>query len=154
MNRPTDDSRPGFSPTVPMPRMRAEKLTSLVAPDTSSEGATCPSARTSLAPVFSSVSPVTAETAIGTSDNASLRRVAVTMIVSSFVSAPASCAVAGAAHRAKTSGRPAALGRSRRGRRGWVVMVMALLHRIFVRESVSIFYLSPTYHDQGAPSQH
>ncbi|WP_039579082.1 hypothetical protein [Sphingopyxis fribergensis] len=63
-------------------------------------------------PVFSSVSPVTAETAIGTSDSASLRRVAVTMMVLSSVSAPAPCAVAGVANRPRTSDTPAALMRS------------------------------------------
>jgi len=119
-------------------------LTSLVAPDTSSDGATWPSARTSVAPVFSSVSPVTADTAIGTSDSASLRRVAVTMIVSSFVSAPASCAMVGVASRANDSDRPAALARSRLAVRLDVFfMDLALLTRHnFWWESGTISYLT------------
>ncbi len=48
--------------------------------NTSSDGLSWVSARMSLAPEFCSVSAVTAETASGTSDSASLRRVAVTTI--------------------------------------------------------------------------
>ena len=104
MNSATELSRPGFSPTVPMPRIRAVKLTSLVAPETISEGASWLSARISLTPEFSSASAESAVTAIGTSESASARLVAVTMIVpasstasSSACGVAASCAITGCA---------------------------------------------------------
>ena len=79
MKTATELSRPGLSPTVPMPRMRATPApASDEVEDTSSDGDSCVSWRMSLAPEYSSVSAVTALTASGTSDSASLRRVAVT----------------------------------------------------------------------------
>jgi hypothetical protein len=61
-----------------MPRIRATAAPpSEEVDETSSEGETWLSCRMSVAPVYSRVSAVTALTAIGTSDNASLRRVAV-----------------------------------------------------------------------------
>lgn len=57
-----------------MPRMRAVKLTSLVAPETSSEGATWVSGARRWRRCAPSVSPLTAETAMGTSERTSLRR--------------------------------------------------------------------------------
>src|SRR5215213_2401424 len=78
MNTPTELSRPGLSPTVPMPRIRATPApASDEVDETSSDGATWLSCRMSLAPVYSSCWAVTALTAIGTSDSAWLRRVAV-----------------------------------------------------------------------------
>ena len=81
MNSATELSRPGLSPTVPTPRMRATApLASDEVDETRSDGDTWLSWRMSLAPEFLSWSPVTAETAIGTSLSAWLRRVAVTTI--------------------------------------------------------------------------
>ena len=78
MNTPTEPSRPGLSPTVPMPRMRATAApASDEVDETSNDGATWLSCRMSVAPVYCKVFAVTALTAIGTSDSASLRRVAV-----------------------------------------------------------------------------
>ena len=78
MKTPTEPSRPGLSPTVPMPRIRAVPApASEVVEETSSEGETWVSWRISLAPEFWRISAVTAETASGTSESASLRRVAV-----------------------------------------------------------------------------
>src|SRR3954447_13938238 len=78
MKMPTELSRPGLSPTVPMPRLRETPApASDEVDETSSEGATWLSCRMSLAPVYSRVWAVTALTAMGTSDKASLRRVAV-----------------------------------------------------------------------------
>jgi len=78
MKMPTEPSRPGLSPTVPMPRMRATAAPpSDEVEETISDGATCSSWRMSVAPVLRRFSAVTALTAIGTSDKAWLRRVAV-----------------------------------------------------------------------------
>jgi hypothetical protein len=78
MNTPTEPSRPGLSPTVPMPRMRATAPpASEVVEETSSDGETWFSCLRSVAPVYCSCWAVTALTAIGTSDSAWLRRVAV-----------------------------------------------------------------------------
>ena len=74
----TELSRPGLSPTVPMPRIRAEAFDSLPVDDTSSDGASWLSWRMSLAPEFCSCACVTALTAIGTSLSGLARRVAVT----------------------------------------------------------------------------
>ncbi len=80
MNTPTELSRPGLSPTVPMPRMRATPApASDDVEETSSDGETwLQLANVALRREFSSVSAVIALTASGTSDSASLRRVAVT----------------------------------------------------------------------------
>jgi len=65
-----------------MPRIRATAApASDEVDDTSSEGETWFSCRMSVAPVYSRVWAVTALTAIGTSDSASLRRVAVMTIL-------------------------------------------------------------------------
>ena len=88
MNTATELSRPGLSPTVPMPRMRAEPFASVPVEETSSDGASWLSARMSLAPVFCSDSDVTALTAIGTSERGLARRVAVMMIVPLFAWSP------------------------------------------------------------------
>jgi hypothetical protein len=80
MNTATELSRPGLSPTVPMPRIRAEPLASLPVEETSSEGASWFSCRMSVAPEFCSDCAVTADTAIGTLDSGLARRVAVMMI--------------------------------------------------------------------------
>ena len=66
MNTGTELSRPGLSPTVPIPRIRAEPLASDPVDDTKSDGATWLSWRMSLAPLLSSVSALTAEIATGT----------------------------------------------------------------------------------------
>ena len=67
-----------MSPTVPMPRIRATAApASDDVEETRSDGDTWFSCRMSVAPVYRSVCAVTALTAIGTSDSASFRRVAV-----------------------------------------------------------------------------
>ena len=63
MNTATELSSPGLSPTVPMPRIRAEPLASEPVEETSSDGATWFSWRMSLAPELDSVSADTADTA-------------------------------------------------------------------------------------------
>lgn len=80
MKTATELSRPGLSPTVPMPRMRAAPLASVPDEDTSSDGASWFNWRMSEAPLFYMDSAVTAETAMGTSLSGLARRVAVTMI--------------------------------------------------------------------------
>ena len=80
MNTATELSRPGLSPTVPMPRIRADALASDPVDDTSSDGASWFNVRMSLAPLFCIACALTADTAIGTSDRGLARRVAVTMI--------------------------------------------------------------------------
>src|ERR1043165_4567980 len=78
MNTPTELSRPGLSPTVPTPRMRATPApASDDVEDTSSDGASWLSWRMSDAPEYLRFCAVTALTAIGTSERAWLRRVAV-----------------------------------------------------------------------------
>ena len=52
MNTATELSRPGLSPTVPMPRIRAEPFASVPVEETSSDGASWLSWRMSLAPEF------------------------------------------------------------------------------------------------------
>ena len=91
MNSATEDSSPGFSPTVPIPRMRAVKLDSLVAPETISEGASWFSARKSVTPEFLSASPPMAEIATGTSESSCSRRVAVTMIAPASAVSASDC---------------------------------------------------------------
>ena len=81
MNTATELSRPGLSPTVPMPRMRADPFASLPVDDTSSDGASWFSWRMSVAPLFCNDAAETAVTAIGTSDNGLARRVAVMTMV-------------------------------------------------------------------------
>ena len=96
MNTATEDSSPGLSPTVPMPRIRAEALASLPVDETRSDGASWFSARTSFAPEFLSASALTALTAIGTFDSAVERRVAV-MTMSRLSPDPASTAATASA---------------------------------------------------------
>jgi len=91
MNTATELSRPGLSPTVPMPRIRALPLASVPVDETRSDGASWLSERMSLAPEFCRLSADTALTAIGTSDSAWLRRVAV-MTISPRDSSPSSAA--------------------------------------------------------------
>ena len=97
MNTATELSRPGLSPTVPIPRIRAEPLASEPVDDTSSDGASWLSWRMSLAPEFCSVSAETAEIATGTSASAWARPCAVTTmsapIWSSCVTDPAAVGV-------------------------------------------------------------
>ena len=69
-----------MSPTVPIPRIRAEPLASVPVDDTSSEGATCVRSRMSDVPEFSNVAAETAETATGTSASFWARPCAVTMM--------------------------------------------------------------------------
>ena len=97
MKTATELSRPGFSPTVPMPRMRATAELSLVADDTSSDGASWFNWRMSLPPELRSCSAETALTAIGTSDRTCERRVAVMIISPGLSSATARSAVVGLA---------------------------------------------------------
>ena len=78
MNTTTELSRPGLSPTVPMPRMRGEAFASVPVEDTSSDGASWFSWRMSFAPEFRSDSAVTADTATGTSASTWARPCAVT----------------------------------------------------------------------------
>src|SRR5690554_2994241 len=84
MNTATELSRPGVSPTVPMPRIRAEPLASLPVEDTSRDGASWFSSRMSLVPLCCNCSELTAETAIGTSDKTCSRPCAVTTIILSL----------------------------------------------------------------------
>ena len=88
MNTATELSRPGLSPTVPMPRMRGDALASLPVEDTSSDGASCVNPRMSLAPELASDCAVTAEMAAGTLARSCERPCAVTTM-SSFVSSVA-----------------------------------------------------------------
>ena len=124
MNTGTELSRPGLSPTVPMPRIRAEPLASEPVDETSSDGATWFSWRMSFAPLFCSVSALTAEIATGTSDKSWARPCAVTMIgvlslSSVAVSAGASVfwAKAGTDTAAMASDTPSALVRINRAAR-------------------------------------
>ncbi len=115
-----------MSPTVPMPRIRAEPFASEPVDETSSDGATWFSWRMSFAPLFCSVSALTAEIATGTSDRSCERPCAVTMIgvsslssvaASAAASAGASCAKAGAATTAMAIETPSALVRRKRAAR-------------------------------------
>src|SRR3546814_3087535 len=63
-----------------MPRIRADSLASEPVDETSSDGASWFSWRMSFAPLFCSVSALTAEIATGTSDRSCERPCAVTMI--------------------------------------------------------------------------
>jgi len=77
----TELSRPGLSPTVPTPRMRATAPeASVELEETSREGDNWFSCRRSVAPLFWSASLAMAVTAIGTSLSGLARRVAVMMI--------------------------------------------------------------------------
>ena len=81
MNTATELSRPGLSPTVPMPRMRAEPLASDPVDETSSDGAKLVQlADIGRAAEFFISSPPTAVTAIGTSCSTWRRPCAVMMI--------------------------------------------------------------------------
>ena len=94
INIATELSRPGLSPTVPMPRMRAPPApASDEVEDTSSDGLTWLRPRRSTAPEFLIVSAVIADTASGTSLSASLRRVAVTMMASESTASAARAAL-------------------------------------------------------------
>src|ERR1700722_13240346 len=77
---PTEDSRPGLSPTVPMPRMRAVVEPSLVVEVTVSPGVRMVMLLMSVTPESLSCCPDKAITEIGTSCRFSERFSAVTMI--------------------------------------------------------------------------
>ena len=150
MNTGTELSRPGLSPTVPMPRIRAEPFASEPVEETSSDGATWFSWRMSFAPLFCSVSALTAEIATGTSDSSWARPCAVTTIgasaLSSVVSA-ASCAKAGTETAATAIDTPSALLRKRRAaRREEVVITGTPLN-------ISLFLLPAEHIENDPPIQ-